>query len=202
MKRMLVLAAVLAVSLFAFPVMAREAVDTESGYPEGLYIGAGGDYSFLLGSDVRRYWESGGGPNLKLGYSFGRFHMEGDWFTSSHKGKNIDTGRAADIDFTGYNLNFRESFLTPSYPNQIYVLAGLGYYMIESKNVASESTGWGFNLGMGLEHYFTQRLALNVGVIYRFIEYTKAKNDGVKTDLNPALDGDSLSVQGGLNFYF
>jgi opacity protein-like surface antigen len=189
MKKLLVLS-VLAVALIAAPAMAKE----------GVYVGAGLVYDNIVGSDVNNY-DAGGGGNIKVGYNFGSIALEGDWFKSSHSGKPGFT----DADLSSFSVNLRAFLSQPNDPNQFYVLGGIGSFKLEFKQATvsgvEEFTGYGVNLGGGLEHYFNQNVALNLGLIYRIITYDKAK-DAFGTFSISDQTGDTFSVLAGLNFYF
>jgi opacity protein-like surface antigen len=189
MKNYLVLA-VLAVALIATPAMAKE----------GVYFGAGLAYDNIVGSDLNN-WDAGGGLNLKFGYNFGSIALEGDWFKTAHSGKP----GYVDADLSGVSLNVRVSFSQTNDPNQVYLLAGLGAFKLEFDRPdalgITEITGQGVNLGVGVEHYFNEQVALNVGLIYRIITYDEAK-DSLGTFSISDQNGDTFSLNAGLNFYF
>jgi Outer membrane protein beta-barrel domain len=189
MKKILLLA-VVAVMFIATPVMARE----------GWFVGAGLAFDNIVGSDLNNY-EAGGGLNFKLGYKFDAIAVEGDWFQTSHTGKTGYT----DADLSGLNINLRVSFSQPDDPSQVYLLAGLGAYLLEFKQPTfsgiTELHGSGVNLGVGVEHYFNPQVALNLGLIYRIINYDEAE-DAFGTFSISDMNGDTVSLNAGLNLYF
>lgn len=189
MKKLLVLA-VLALAFVTSPAMAKE----------GMYLGAGLVYDNIVGSDVSNY-DAGGGGNIKFGYNFGTIALEGDWFKSGHAGKPGYT----DADLSGFSVNLRVFLSETNDPNQFYFLGGIGAFKLEFKQATisgvEELTGGGVNLGGGLEHYFNQNVALNLGLIYRLIVYNEAK-DAFGTYSISDQTGDTFSVLAGLNFYF
>ena len=189
MKKLL-LFAVLAVVFIATPVMAKE----------GPYFGVGLAYDSIVGSDLDN-WDAGGGLNLKFGYNFGSIALEGDWFKTEHKG---DPGYV-DADLSGLSINLRISFSETNDPTQVYILAGLGAFRLEFAEPdafgITDLTGSVVNFGAGIEHYFNQQVALNLGLTYRIITYDEAE-DAFGTFSIADQNGDTLSLNAGLNLYF
>ena len=189
MKKILVLV-VLAVALIATPAMAKE----------GVYFGVGLQIDSIVGSDVDN-WDAGGGYNFKLGYSFGSIALEGDFFRTQHDGK----AGFVDTDLVGLSLNIRFSFSQVEDPTQVYFLAGLGAFELDFDEPDAsgifEVLGAGLNLGGGIEHFFNDQVALNLGLIYRIITYDEA-TDFIGTYSIPNQNGDTFSLIAGLNLYF
>lgn len=183
MKKLLVLA-VLTAALIATPATARE----------GVYLGADLVYNTIQGSDFD-YYDPAGGLEIKVGYNFGSIAIEGNIFKSTHSAAGY-----MDVDFSGASVDARISFSQTNDPNQVYVLIGLGAYTIEDPS--AKLTGSGFNLGVGIEHFFNQQVALNLAGIYRFISYDEIESGGVTYPLSPEADGDAFTLAVGLNLYF
>jgi hypothetical protein len=166
---------------------------------EGPYLGAGAVYNDPVSSDINDI-KPAYGYDFKLGYNFGTFALEGNIIGSSHGDKLQGFGTA---DFSGFSLDAR-IFASPfDDPNQFYFLIGLGAYSIDQFNPSYGDTtldGSGFNFGAGLEHYFNDRISLNVGVLYRIIKYDEFDVGGRAYSAN--IKGDTLSVETGLNFHF
>lgn len=180
MKKILVLA-VLAVVLVAAPVMAKE----------GAYLGAGLYLNEIVGDDLDVF-DPGIGLGLRFGYNFGSVALEGNFIRVDHSG---DPG-VADGTFTNLSADFKIFFSQPDDSNQFYGLVGLGVYELDLDN-GNNLEGNGFNLGGGMEHYFNEQVALNLSAIYRFITYDEVNGTSI-----PDLDGDALSLEAGVNFYF
>lgn len=183
MKKLLVLA-VLAAALIATPAMAKE----------GVYLGAELVYNTIQGSDFD-YYDSAGGLGIKVGYNFGSIAIEGNIFKSTHSATGY-----IDVDFSGASVDARISFSQTNDPDQVYALIGLGAYTLEDPS--AKLTGSGLNLGVGLEHFFNQQVALNLAGIYRFIDYDKMEAGGVTYTLSPESNGDVFTLAVGLNLYF
>lgn len=169
---------------------------------QGPYLGAGFVYNNPAGTDLD-YLESGLGLDFRFGYDFGPVALEGNLMGSRHN--DIDPGYD-DADFSGFSLDLKIFLSRPYDPNQFYLLAGVGSYAIDEFDpflgADTELSGNGWNLGAGLEHYFNTNVALNAALVYRFIEYDEFEIDRELFSLRPREDGDTLSVQTGLNYHF
>jgi hypothetical protein len=197
MKR-IIISAVLAIALFTTPAMAKE----------GVYLGFDLGLNNMVGSgDWFDTVDNAVGLGFKFGYNFGQVALEGELIGSSH---DDDVPGFSDGDFSGFSVNLKAYLTQPRDPNQFYFLVGLGAYGFEQTDQFTaenfEFSGSGMNLGMGLEHFFNNHVALNVAGIYRIIRYDDVEINGVTFDANdPLIDGengDVFSLNLGLNFYF
>lgn len=186
-----------ALALIATPSIAKE----------GVYLGGGLVYNNMLDSDLN-FVDPAIGYGLKLGFNFGSIALEGNLIKSTHD--DTDPGYG-DIDFTGLSADLKIFFSQAYDPTQVYLLIGLGSYTLEEfdpfffglfggANVEIEGTG--MNLGLGFEHYFNPQVSLNVGAIYRLIEYDEITGGGLTAGFSSELDGDMLSIEVGLNLHF
>lgn len=155
----------------------------------------------MLGSDLR-YLDPAVGLDIKIGYNFGSFALEGNLLGSTHIDPRPGFG---DADFGGLSIDFRIPFSPATQTNQVYVLVGLSGYSIKVRDPVAgdvKYSGGGVNLGAGVEHYFNERLAFNLAAIYRSVKYEKKESQGTTITLSPKINGDVLSVEAGLNYYF
>ena len=179
MKRLFILA-VLACALIATPAMAKE----------GGYLGVGLFYANMTDNDLEFLDPSIGGE-LRVGYSFGSIAVEGNLIKSTHD--DTDPG-FDDADFTGLSIDVRFSFSQLEDPNQFYFLAGLGSYEIDGDGYELDKSGFnGLNLGVGLEHWFNEQVALDIRGVLRIIEYDLPSFGDV--------DGDTFTLGVGINFH-
>jgi opacity protein-like surface antigen len=191
MRRLLFQVCLLAVCLAA-PAFAKE----------GPYLGIGLLYNDPVSSDIS-YLDAAIGLNVRFGYNFGPVALEANLMGSTHN--DSDPGYT-DADFSGVSVDLKIFLSERGDPNQVYFLVGLGGYAIEEYDpflgTNTELQGSGFNLGAGLEHYFTPHAALNLGLTYRIIRYDELRAFGTTGALEPAVKGDTLSLEVGLNYHF
>lgn len=180
MKKLL-LFAVLAVVFIATPAMAKE----------GPYVGGSFVYSHATGSDIDYGLDDSTGLELRIGHSFGSIAVEGNILSVNQTG----APGYYDADFNGVTVDLRVSFSQAHEPSQVYVLAGLGAYSLETP--IQDFEGSGFNLGVGIEHFFNEQVALDIRGVYRFIDY-----DEVNGFTGYNVDGDMLTIGVGLNLHF
>ena len=169
---------------------------------EGIYAGAGFVYNRTQSSDID-FINSATGLDLKAGYNFGPVALEVNLIGSKHAGRKVGYG---DTNFGGMSIDLRVPFSQPGQPNQFYVLTGLGGYSLKGYDPTAASevkySGGGFDLGAGVEHFFNQHLAFNLAGIYRAIQYDKKEVQGNTVTLSPKINGDILSVEAGVVYYF
>lgn len=169
---------------------------------QGPYLGGGLSYSDPLGSDID-YLRGGPGLHFTFGYDFGPAALEGSLFGSRHD--DTDPGYG-DADFGGFSIDLKIFLSRPLSDNQFYILGGFGSFSISEYDpflqADTELNGGGWDLGAGLEHYLNTNLSLNVEVIYRFITYDEFDIDGEVFALRPKEDGDTLSMEIGINYHF
>lgn len=190
MKKIPVLVA-LALLLVSAPVFAQ-----------GPYVGTGLVFNSPIGSDID-YLDPGFGLEIRFGYDFGPVGLEGNWMGSRHDDEDPGYTRA---DLSAFSLDLR-IFLSPlNDPNQFYFLVGMGFYSIDEFDpffgADTELNGEGLHFGGGLERYLNANLALNLGVIYRFIRYDEFVVGGDVFSIQPDENGDMLTAQAGILYYF
>ncbi len=190
MKKVLGLST-LAVLLFFTPAPAQ-----------GPYLGAGLVYNIPVGSDIK-FLDPGFGLDFRFGYDFGPVALEANLMGSRHNDTDPGFGRA---DFGGISIDLRVFLSRPNNPDRFYLLVGIGAYSISEFDpffgADTELRGSGGNFGAGMEHYFNTNLALNFNVVYRLIRYDEFEINGDVFSLSPDENGDMLTFQAGINYYF
>lgn len=191
MKKVLLLS-VIASFLFAAPAIAQQ---------EGPYVGFGLTYVNFLSSDFRLDTiDPSIGLELRLGYRLRSIAFEGNFIGSTH---NDDFPGFSDADFSAANFDVRFFFSQPRDYTQPYFLFGVGAYSVEQTDLVTgeffDFEGSGLNVGIGFEHFFNQRMALDIRGVFRFIEYDLDVN-GARDANN--IDGDTFTLGAALNFHF
>jgi hypothetical protein len=189
----------LALFMVAVPVAANE----------GLYLGAGLMVDHYPGPGPL-YMAPGG--NLKLGYDFGVFSIEGNVMEDSHDDKYYHLG-AKSRGFQGVS-RLSAMFVDVRIPvweqsdrrKAYYAVVGAGKCVLSGHDyVTSEDakyTGIGYNVGVGSERYISQHVAFNLAAIYRTVRFDKKESQGSTTTLSPKLSDDLLSIEIGFNYHF
>lgn len=190
-KKILFLAAVTAI-LISTPAMAND----------GFYLGVGAAYNTFLSSEINNVLDPAFGPTLRLGYNFGPIAIEGNFIGSGHDdaAPGYENG-----NFIGLSADLKFFLSQAHEPNQFYFLAGLGSYMLSRDDLFYgfiDNTGTGYNLGAGMERNFTEHVTLDLGAVYRFIQYDEEDILGTKTPLDPKINGNTFSLTVGLNYVF
>lgn len=190
MKRML-FPTILCAFLMSGPAIANE----------GLYLGAGFVHNNTLSSDVD-YLKYAIGVALRIGYNFGPVSLETNLIGSTHDDERADI---EETEFGGITIDFKIPFTPQDKPNQVYILAGLGGYSLTYDDPAIgevKYNGSGMNLGVGTEHFFNKHLAFNLSAVYRAIKYEEREAQGATVTISPKLEGDTVSIETGLNYHF
>jgi hypothetical protein len=175
MKKIFFVAALLAVTLVAFPAVAKE----------GFYLGAFIPYNKITGDSADppsdayiNSLDSGAGFGLRAGYGFNRyFAIEGALFDSTHK-SNLGI---VDQDFSGLTLDAKVNFPLTGHSFEPYLLLGVGHY--ELGDSSGKFKGNGSQFGVGIDFYLMPELSLNTGLTWRRITFDS--NDfGITDDVN------------------
>ena len=175
---------------------------------DGLYLGAG-----LL---VNHYASLGPlymvpGGNLKLGYDFDLFSIEGNVMQDTHDDKLCGYGGGSHgfsgtSTMDGASVDIRVPLIRFNHQRNLYGLVGIGEYKLVGPDPTAKEevtyTGLGYNVGIGSENYISKHVAFNLAAIYRTIRFDKKEIVGVTTTLSPKLSDDFLSVEIGFNYHF
>ncbi len=182
---------------------------------QGFYLGVGipyntigGDFdgkTLLIGANdfiILPEIDGGLGLGILLGYGFTKeVALELSYFGTSHNAKFL--GGSGDVDYSVFNLDLKYSFLTER-PTQPYLLFGLGFNQIVVKDGSVDFftgevgdgtfTGLGFNLGAGVDHYFTPHFSVGAGLIYRIVRYDEAEGVTDSGSIDDELNGDGFGL--------
>lgn len=111
------------------------------------------------------------------------------------------------------SLDFKKYFL-PHSKAQPYFLIGFNYPWLVVKDAAAGSEGGsievgdakfygiGLDVGGGISYYVHPRVALNLGVMYRWIEFISAEGTDECRDMDKSLNGSGINMTGGASFTF
>jgi len=173
------LLATMSLSVFAATADAQRYPDTK-----GFFFGAAANATSIkfdetAFSDDRR--ENGYGLNLGLGYNFTR----NLGLTFSITGASINDSGTDDFDVAHADLGARVSFpgrsaLVPYIELSLAALAA--EYVAEGTDVELE--GGGLSGGVGLNYFFSRRLALDLNFHYTAGELSDGEIDGRDIDTN------------------
>jgi opacity protein-like surface antigen len=151
------------------------------------------------------------GVDLKVGYDFRYFALEGNIMEDSHDDKlfHYGLGSRGFLGTSTYSAKYIDAKIpiTPSnQPKYYYALVGIGSCSLNGHDtvtlVSSKYSGVVYDLGVGVEHYISQHVAFNLAAIYRFVRFNKVDSQGMTTTLSPQVSDDLISVEIGLNYHF
>lgn len=181
---------------------------------KGGYVGAGPVYNSIKGdfngnSALRMDTEviiipeidNDLGLDIRGGYGFtDAWALELNLMASDHDGKW--GGRKRDVTFVSFSINGKYSFAADT-PTQPYLLFGISGNSLIIENGADDTatgeideaslTGPGFNFGAGIDHYLSPNLCLNMGFMYRFVEYADADGVHHSAAIEDKLNGSGVS---------
>lgn len=123
--------------------------------------------------------------NLGEGYLFGFTHpkgaVEASLLFSNHKIQDVPFIKEnSQADYVVFNLDFKYYFLE-NRKIKPYILAGvawLDFTDVDAYNFYgiikgdATYTGLGFNLGSGIDIYFTPHIGVSSGILYRYVSFT------------------------------
>lgn len=161
MKKSIILA-MLAVILFATPVMAKE----------GFYIGVNLLFNDFSG-DVNNL-DSGNGLGLRGGFGLNRYlAFEAAIFKTDH---DVTNG-SGTADFKGMTIDAKLSFPLSGSHIAPYLSGGVGSYKLEYPARTLDSKGLAGQLGIGIDIYLFPELNFNVGLSRRDITFDASPGD-------------------------
>ncbi len=177
---------------------------------DGLYLGAGLMVDHY--SDLGPLYMVPGG-NLKMGYNFGPFAVEGNIMEDTHGDKlcgygDATRGFSGNSTLEGKSVDIRMPIVHFRHQKEVYGLIGVGEYTLSGPDVTVNEgvkySSLGYNLGIGFERYISQHVAFNLAAIYRTIRFDKReyKSLGITETLSPELSDDLLSIEIGFNYHF
>lgn len=190
------------------------AVTTDASAKEGFYIAAGTTYNTIQGDfngnsslvgltdeiiipDIK----SAFGLDISAGYGINdAVAFELDWTRTEHSGTWL--GLTGDVTVTSISLNSKVNF-RPDDVLQPYLLYGISHNeLLIKKGAAStftlvsgdaELSGIGYNLGAGIDNYFTPHISLSLSLMYHYIDYTEAEGLQESGKIDDGLNGSGFS---------
>ncbi len=164
-----------------------ESVYAHRGLKTGLSLGATNPTS-------QKELDGGGGGMISLGYGFTEdisVWAAVSWADLSDDGI-IDT----EPVLAGLELFFKYSFL-PSSRIQPFGRIGIGGYELEEDKTDNALSGYGFNLTVGADYFFSRHFGFGVEMHYKNITYVEERigKNGNFNDLQNHIDG---NVVGGV----
>ena len=175
-----------------------------------VYFAIGGLGNFFLSGDddLSRVYGNGGGIDLTFGLRLNEFvAFEFGWLASFQTVETDVPTRGGQVysdirDAAIQSIYFDgKIFFVPSSDRiEPFILLGLGVYML-SESLDAELTGFGFQLGGGVDIRFSDLLALGVKLIYHgfYVDNSERTYTGVPTEsafLN------SISAEANVQFHF
>ncbi len=200
--------------LFVIAAVLVLAVFTDAEAKKGFYIGLGATYNTIQGdfngnsglqneTDViiEPEIQSAVGIDIRGGYGFNdQWALELNLMSSGHNGEWM--GRTGTVSYTSFSINGKYSF-SSSDSTQPYLLFGISNNMLLIKNGATDTAtgetgdatleGAGVNIGAGIDQYLSQHMSLNLGVLYRFVDYTYASGVNRSGSIEDGVNGSGFS---------
>jgi opacity protein-like surface antigen len=198
--------------LIALVTMLVAVSDAEA--KKGFFLGLGTAYNTIQGDFNGSKGLSNGsdviivpdidnafGFDIQFGYGFtDAWAIELNLMGSTHSGTS--GGFSGDVDYFSFSINGKYSFAT-STSTQPYLLFGIsGNSLVIEKGARNTFTGQvddatlsgpGFNAGVGVDQYLSPNVSLNMGLLYRYVDYTDAEGVDNSGDIDDGLDGSGFS---------
>lgn len=181
---------------------------------KGFYAGVGITYNTIEGD----FNDSGGlrndseiiilpeidnalGIDILGGYGINdQWSIELNLMSSGHRG--AWGGLRRDVNYSSFSVNGKYNFLS-SGMTQPYLLFGISGNALRIKdgaqNIYTRETGDatlsgpGVSFGVGIDQYLTQQVSLNLGAMYRYVEYTDASGVDHNGSIDDRLNGSGFS---------
>ncbi|HTF99742.1 MAG TPA: OmpW family outer membrane protein [Nitrospirota bacterium] len=190
---------------------------------KGFYIGLGAVYNTIdgdftgtsglqSGSDIIIIpkIDSGLGLDVRFGYGItDQWAVELNLMNSRHNGSWA--GLSGHVYYTSFSINGKYAFLSSS-TTQPYILFGFGGNELRIKNGAENTStgevtdatlsGPGVNMGFGIDSYISPHVSLNIGALYRYVDYTDAEGVNHSGSIDKSLDGSGFSLLMTMAYHF
>jgi opacity protein-like surface antigen len=167
---------------------------------EGDFNGSGGlrsDNEVIILPDINNAL----GIDILGGYGINdQWSIELNLMSSGHRG--TWGGLRRNVRYTSFSVNGKYSFLSSSV-TQPYLLFGISGNALRiedgSQNIVTGETGDatlsgpGVNLGVGIDQYLTQQVSLNLGAMYRYVDYNDASGVDHSGSIDDRLHGSGFS---------
>jgi opacity protein-like surface antigen len=166
----------------------------------GDFNGSGGvqnDSEVIIIPDIN----NAAGIDILGGYGIDdQWSIELNLMSSGHRG--TWEGLRRNVRYTSFSVNGKYSFL-PSSMTQPYLLFGISGNVLRirdgSEDIFTRETGDatlsgpGVNIGVGIDEYLTQHVFLNLGAMYRYVDYTDASGVDHSGTIDDRLNGSGFS---------
>lgn len=190
------------------------AASHEAEAKRGFYLGLGAVYNTIDGDFtgtrglqggndiiILPKIESGFGFDVRTGYGFNdQWAIELNLMSSRHDG--AWAGLTGRVDYTSFSVNGKYT-ISPSDAVQPYVLIGFGHNELFIRDGAADTwtgevtdatlSGPGAQLGIGIDAYLSAHVSLNIGFLYRYVEYTEAEGAHNSGTIDDGVDGSGVS---------
>ncbi len=187
---------------------------SEAEAKEGFYVGLGAAYNTIWGDfDGHAGLQSGTeviilpdinnalGIDILGGYGINdTWSIELNFMSSGHSG--TWQGLSGDVSYNSFSINGKYSF-TSSNRVQPYLLFGISSNVLLIKKGATDTStgevadatlsGPGVNAGVGIDDYLNPNVSLNLGIMYRYVNYTKAEGVHGSGTISGGLNGSGFS---------
>jgi opacity protein-like surface antigen len=126
--------------------------------------------------------------------------IELNLMSSGHNGSW--QGMTGDVSYTSFSINGKYSVPSPTAVHP-YLLFGISNNVLLIKNGSADLftgevgdatlTGTGINLGTGIDYYFDPKVSLNLGIMYRYVDYTSAEGVHGSGTIEDGVSGNGFS---------
>jgi opacity protein-like surface antigen len=188
----------LAIMLIALPAAASD----------GLYLGASLMVDHYPGLGLLYMVPAG---DLKVGYDFSYFALEGNIMEDSHDDKLFHYGQGSrgvqgTSTFSAEYIDAKVPITPSNQQKYYYALVGIGLCSLKGHDTvtleSAKYSGIVYDLGVGVERYISRHIAFNLAAIYRIVRFDKMESQGITTALSPRSSDDLITVEIGLNYHF
>lgn len=199
-------------AVFARAVLAKEGIYLGLDVPYTMIEGDFDGYSALIGTQdaiAIPLIKGAFGIGLTIGVGFGE--------ASAVELKATDTihnvewlGSHGDAEHRTLGLLFKHSFLT-SETFQPHITYGFTYNALILKDAANDTfgnigdaklTGYGIDLGAGLDHYVSPHYSIGLTLLYHLVKYSHAEGIQESGKIEHGLNGNGLGVVVGGKYHF
>jgi opacity protein-like surface antigen len=135
--------------------------------------------------------------------------VELNLMSSGHNGSW--QGMTGDVSYTSFSINGKYS-VPSSTAVHPYLLFGISNNVLLIKNGSADLftgevgdatlTGTGINLGTGIDYYFDPKVSLNLGIMYRYVDYTSAEGVHHSGSVEDGVDGSGVSFLVTTEYHF
>ena len=172
----------------------------------GPYFTFGGLGHFIIDdtrTSIDNAYNGGGGFIIGLGFRISpMLALEANW-AASFQSTSVQTtlGNMPVNAIHSLNLDAKVFFIPNSRRIEPFLQVGIGAYML-SESFAYELSGFGFDIGGGVDIRFTEGIGLGLKVLYRGFLVDNTGDDHYVFLQQESAFVDSISAEAALQFYF